>query len=615
MILSELPGDVLGLIFSHRNSSFLSLDLWKCGNIILNSKLAASITEIEMADICGINSPPLFLAHLRRLRSVRLSGNILDFPYGAKPFEEWSKSIHTLRLKGSMVANAIHSYATLLDGSVVKIEESAQLGTIFPLLTTLEINDPHVRYKNELISRTRSWPPTLTTLVLNFVGLEKKDLPFMATLPRSLTRLDATLKLEIPNSEWTRFHDDWRDAPPHLEYIHHLELRSEHKSWEWIPKSITIGTVVINSKWTPKMASSLVATVENLVLRHIGSDKSRKMSELRTILPLGLKSLEMQNDFVPVLPDSLTALHWHLYQAPINLLATLDSLYTNPVNSAPFWPSNLTRLSFTGVMCHPKLIKILPSTLLYLKIPIQGRLSEKITLDAAHFPPNLTTAQFAFFDTEDLSLIGTLPSSMSSIALYPALQNRIELSVESLSTLDSPSLTTMELVTSVKCDPFIFPSCLTKLDIVAMQLSWFKTLPQTLVHFCSDWLTESILVIRSKVFESLPRGLETFKIKEGPDPNLQKFTSSSFSSLPSLRVLDVFHIGTFPSATLRSFPKRMRELCIHLEKVEKKDLPFIPPYLGKFEICESFDPSIEFEDIEATRKAWPPQTDMPVILY
>lgn len=616
MILSALPGDVLGLIFSRLDTSFLLLDLWLCGDTLLNSKLASNVTAIEMVSAGSSAEPPQFLAHLRRLRELELSASFLYFPKESECVERWSKSIHTLRLKGSSSYKAFLPQASMLAGAHPNF--FIDLASLFPLLTTLELHDPSYMNSCKITSKLSFLPPTLTTLMMDCITVTSDDLPFMAALPRTLIRLDVRLMLNCFQS-MERFEDDWSNAPPHLEYIHHLHCQGVPTTLRWIPASMRIGLLggTTQFAWNSAMASSLVAQVDELRLDSVGAHLD--LGPRDAMLPRTLKSLAWNSVAPPAFPDSLTSLTWNTVHSTDNLNVPLNALYADRSLAGSFWPSKLTHLTLRDYKIPSKMLEILPRTLLYIDIFIQDQQGEMVTLNAATFPPNLTSAHLCFVNAHMVSFAGQLPISMTSLDLGPVFNHAIKLDAEPLAILNTSSLTTLEVFLSLDSDYFPFPPHLTKLNIDGMRPSWLKALPRTLTFLQSTCLFESESNEsneRSDDFEHLPPRLETLMINEGANTFERKFTAASFSSVPSLRVLNILGLGTFPSATLRSLPRRMRELYIRLEKIEVKDLPFIPSNLANFQVCELGEDTAEYEDLQATYDAWPAAalTDMPFSL-
>ena len=48
--LADLSADVIAQILDYADTSYLVIDLWKCGNAILNTKLAQSVATVSLKD-------------------------------------------------------------------------------------------------------------------------------------------------------------------------------------------------------------------------------------------------------------------------------------------------------------------------------------------------------------------------------------------------------------------------------------------------------------------------------------------------------------------------------------------------------------------------------------
>lgn len=230
--LVHLPPEILSHIVSFSSSSFIILKLWKSGDALIRSKLAAGAQHVYFKDSSSFCFPmPVLITELRTIRSLRLHfakkvvsessqwlSLLLPLPATLETLELLvsNKSV-PLPLEACVPASALlppthdSSMPSTTSGSGPLIN----LARRFPRLTRLVI--PHE-------TALECFPATLTFLGSSRSKIDCTKSPIYASrLPPSLTELNLVIEYkDFALEHLALIADDWQRAPPHLTRMSYL---------------------------------------------------------------------------------------------------------------------------------------------------------------------------------------------------------------------------------------------------------------------------------------------------------------------------------------------------------------------------------------------------------
>ena len=399
MNLSFFPSEIFGLILGFSDSSYLVINLWKCGCTVLNAKLAQIITEVDV----GVSDPsstifyPRMLISCRNLRKLFFTTIHSDTSNTIK----WSnellllpKTLEDLRFAPSQDAIYFVNYApSSTPSSPVPIITNYPRGpsmlidfeTLFPRLIRLEVQS----FPTEGLS---ALPPTLKVLGSSVPLQPTREGLFCSLLPPSFETLHATLYCIFAIR-------DWDMAPPHWSHVDIARLDDDLDSdLSFLPRSIKTGNWSCFHSWDATKALTAPPHLEQLDINgmDLGSftEKNLKWS---SSLPQSLKTLSLRTwglsfaQNVPWLPRSLTSIttfgadegDWHA-------LVVARIFVDDASFHARFWPPGLVSLSLAASWLSPGELELLPRTLTELSLNIRAsRGPELPKIDAKNFAPSL----------------------------------------------------------------------------------------------------------------------------------------------------------------------------------------------------------------------------------
>lgn len=575
MILSHLPAVLLGSILGESGSSYLILDLWKCGDKLLNAKLASSVTHIELErHPAYFGNYPRILSEFRSLRYLSLKSthdlmkNVMDWQLEVSKL---SDRIETLRIESPDASCVFLNFAPdWTQDSSSLIETSYKRGksslidfeSKFPRLHTLHLEDGG----DYFIHGLAALPPSLTILSTLKITISVGEPTIIDQLPPSLLKLDADIEIESGALQGV-YLDAWSRAPPHLESIRSINWYDDIETFEWMPRSLTEchiprGVIIAPTPTLPPLLNSI-----NLISFNASSSELSN-TPWPSMLPSNLTRLTLapQNDEIQLtldanlhlLPKTLTALIIPHLVFGTSLISWSEIRRESIAPGAEnIWPPRLEELRLGGHTVRFKDVSLLPSTLKSLDIAL-GEYHGATT----HYTRSQFESDF-------------LPSNL----IYLKLTMRWNRAV-----LDSPNA------------PIILPSTITNLEIEEWHINWFMTIPRATSSLLIRRLHgahRSSLTEENDIFKDLPSGLKSLAIErlDGPMAELlfgeAAFYAQSFSSLPNLEELRVVSIGSFPAKVLRNLPRGMMALQIELQDLNEEDAPFIPPRLTTFMLLGS----------------------------
>ena len=430
--LISLSAEVIGHLLSSSSHSHLVIPLWKCGDTLLNKKIASHVTNVDLKDRnwSSTSRYPKLLSSLRCLRSLSIDrgSSPLMTPYNAFS-EEIRKLPSTLTNLAISCFGAQKAFFNYDETGQHRLQTTYALGdsnlfdmtTTFPSLLSLKISGGD--HNTSLSAYDFSGlPASLTKLYVSYYDAIHP--PMLHCLPRSLQVLEMGLTVLNPNIT-----DDYRrdlaNLPPNLLQIGSLKeniLMTDPLELEVLPKSLTKMKVDWRFlPWSLSLSDHLPPAIRKLKILKVDlptfSDinihwAARLPSQL-TALSISTE-LALTAELAQLLPSTLTSLHGSL---------TLDSTsFKMGPDDRDFdwrqqidclWPPRLSHLGLHLDFDSSEWENMLPRTLTSLKVVDPSRLPRKFSLE------RLTSlASFAMGCIQRTCLVfidGTVPKSLTKL--------------------------------------------------------------------------------------------------------------------------------------------------------------------------------------------------------
>ena len=568
------------------------INLWKCGDLLLNSKIASGVSRVDLrADKLRRSSYPLLVSNLHGLRnlSIESSESIFeDVNQCSRELKKLPQGLKTLKF----LAPGLEPF--------VSADSEVSLRDHVPFLTDFEMTI----HSGTVNLDAGLFPPNLTRFGIPSVTLD--GTPFFAKLPRSLLTLDTLVR--IPWGIATdAILEDLALAPPHLETISDVRTRgspTDAADWSWLPRSLTKCNLICQD-WDPLQARTLPPNLKRLLFSRldIKEFETKGISVIGT-LPRSLEELDIST---PRLMDCLPEASSLLDVDQQELISRAEAI--QPRIHA-LWPSTLTTFSINSHCFNTSDLILLPRTLTSFSLsslfddrdddPVV--VQEDVQLD--RLPPGLTAlcVDFGYLHKE-FKLIGPLPEGLITLTI----QGR---SLEA-SSLPS-SLTSLEM-RMIDYDAAIgpqtplvsaFPPSLTTLRLPYWRSDLLKLIPKAVTFLGIDELMLHGTEINCYHIPDVPRNLQTFYAGIALASDLEtevQLPPLSFADLPHLTTLEVTGTFCISSECLKTLPRRLESLNLPLNPFRIEDAQFIPPRLI------NFFPSISITDdiIPTLASYWP----------
>lgn len=399
---SELPSDILTEVLTGKHVSYVVIALWKCGDQVLNRKLAKCVTYIDLKDrrLSSTSRYPKLLSQLPNLRYLSLDRG--EWPLNGQPWElaaelrllEGSK-LETLRLIEAESVKALHDYSAPDSPSTPPQPIHTQyknghsrfldFQTAFPKLTALKIG-PKSFDEFFVWNDFSGLPSNLTWLSTGHCvyrdGVDTHRV--MSMLPRSLVTWKLTAKYYGTLSPDASF---WADPPPNLTVLGTIlcSLRAEHHNFGFLPRTLTtlgvrpashgsfleqfstlppyVETLNGSISWIPIDISLTKSTTD---FRAWGALKHLKKLSLRFS---GSSALDFPQ-FIPSLPETVQSIVLdRTLQSPEwdEMITTFPSF-----DNRRFWPSSLKTLCCCNITLPKRALELLPPSLTSAQINLAG---------------------------------------------------------------------------------------------------------------------------------------------------------------------------------------------------------------------------------------------------
>lgn len=594
--LAAFPSELLGFILSFSSSSYMVLRLWKCGDSLLNSRLARGVTDVEItaSDLVSNNLPSLLFS-LKSMRHLRVRSNYVLLSSKEQWYSALKQLPSTLETLRFGIATADGHYIpfrrlgfALPETSVTQFD----LGALFPGLLDVSLYDGYTLPSTQF----SELPSTLTRLHVWYSLIASKSL-FVKNLPRTLTELDAHVVVSnMTSAQEAAFRQDWLLVPPQLILLDRMDLSDSKIGSDWIPRGLRIRKLHIGE--SPAIAN-LPPKVDALQIHQWMDYKTLSTepsaSDWPSLLPRELKALILSckssssstlfASNLALLPRTLTKLDLKKNRRVdwSNLGDAVKDDTPQSIDLTSLWPPALTSLRLELPSCQSEVLGLLPRNLRELKVLIRDDgLSEKcLRLPVLALPPMLTSLQLdAKVAGVGFCLEGELPTSL--ITLKARNRRHTDFSGHSFEALPTglKDLFWQNSPASFADRLWSLPPTLTRLDTSYWPIDRLGALPRTLTHFSSCVGSSSLTPLEAEnVFVELPPALVFLDLSQSGDPSQVLFSSLSFSRLLVLESLLISNnLGLFPACTLRHLSPCIQTLHLPLSS---SDIDYLPPTLKR----------------------------------
>lgn len=550
--LANLPNEILALIFNNPASSHLIITLWKCGCLLLNQKLARSISEVTLVDtkVTSSSSYPKLLSKLPNLRSLDIDRGI-GFITGssASLFNELRQLPRELEKLSLFSKDAPGTYLPICDDETLAYDWAE----ILPELRHLKIDS----YDFKRSSIMPGLPPKLKTFSTLWFYVAN---PTENEYPQSLESLEESV-----------LHS----------YLHEGHPRRPRKR-----DSLSLFTLDTDV--------ALPAALRNLIICTVQDDDSgvpEYEAEWVNCLPSSLETLTLENtgffdpDALRRLPRTLKCLKDRI-GIPWEKLEEHERL-RGLNNVRLLWPPALTDLDTFNVCASAEQLRLLPTTLTSLSLYVK----ESIDLQALETIPCLTSLKLhgPGYDSNPIQF-HHWPSSLTS--LHIELESASMESDKWLQTHLPPTLQTLiyllgeDEADSTFPDP-ILPAGLTYLEIKLCDARWLSRLPSTLRTLVIDTITFKQW---PTYLPPLPSGLEAFHIRSVWWDDYVDLPRDCFSHLHNLHTL---HLSPqYLGSQALDLPSSITDLQVNL-MVKMDDFEAHLPPLTKRLHLDLFQPEFQ----------------------
>lgn len=616
MHLANFPAELLGMCLHFADVSHIAIRLWKCGDTLLNAKLAQGLAEATWRCRDGFElEVPRMLLHLRNLRSLSLQSSkvlVKDASNWPSILNGLSKALESLSITSNDVNLVFLNYApdwTTHEPTFITTEfkrgasRLVDIGLKFPALQTLNLSCSSSAARIQPEELLPALPSTLTSLKASTTPPRSSDWPFMALLPKSLTSMDLDLMLHFQTHQ-AEIIADWAEAPPQLRSIATVYWRHPPSHLDWLPRSLTHADLGSSPVYSSSLQSLPRGLVHDLRLE-IGHKEGEEdptphwASTLPALQSLVAGSqIPFTPDVIAALPRSLTSLdvwrtadfNWLQFARSYTLAKQQGTLPSSLTDS--IWPPGLTHLRFEMFVNNDESFEAIPRTLTSLELGIHLQMVPEVHME--EMPPLLQKLIVRIYNYSDkpATFVGDFSPNLKEVRVHSgsgqfncqSLLEKLPESVTSIGLSDDNYHSLLEPSYFKKVAPWKFPSQLRSLELRDFHANWFNALPRTLTDLSIYELFFVNLKHPTDPLAGLPSTLTSLTIHNchhhSTSPQLSE---TSFSSLTHLTVLNTYDVFGLPSAFLRHLPRSIKSLDVILSPIDYEDLAFLPPSLF---VCE-----------------------------
>ena len=315
--LGALPPFVLDQIIGTRDTSYVVIKLWLCGNRKLHTKLSEGLTVLELkGHPHGTFCFPKLIKHLRSLRRFAISG-------GGSLIHDGDS--HTSLIKslpptlGLLNITAEKDWTKLIwnHGMVTQYprgpSETIDLETLFPRLHTLKMSGDETQFITSDVFP--ALPSSLVSLHAQ-IRLSSSDTVLMSALPPKLRKITMpitwTFEYTDNDASFESLRRNFSSAPPSLQIMNFApkglswatQRRIDTGSYEFLlPNSLLAVDDWSRTSpfWCPSLARSMPSMLQSLTLCNINTSSFRDTNWIAD-LPRTLTNLIVQPDSISILP-------------------------------------------------------------------------------------------------------------------------------------------------------------------------------------------------------------------------------------------------------------------------------------------------------------------------
>lgn len=593
--LASLPGDVLAFILHQGGISSAVIALWKTGNPLLQTKLAKSITRVDLNDNSWHSTSrwPKCLTMLRNLQHLSINrqyGYLMSSAaHLSAEIRRLSPTLRSLSLESADSPGAFFNYA--LDGSIITTGYTKGYSRLFDVQAAFPVLDTlYVRHVERLDFSSVSipaedfpgLPDTLTSL---FMPYHETIDP--SHLPRALLSLDSNYLFlaSVPQSSSIEASADSTNPslalisslPPTLTSIKRIQGLSSAEQLLALPRSLLSLDLAVS--WSLTTCRSVPTSIHALSLQSLAIESFPHgcwAPELpRTLTSLTLRSsLTLHPRDIMALPCTLTKLKGDLAVdwAACEALERAEERIS--------WPPHLTTLDLEDPVL-PESARFLPPTLTKM------RPSHWQTEQAPFEPRGLNSASFPNLKSLRFSLgalvLESLPKALTSLEILsaaevaPSVLLHLPATITRLRLMFDPSISYYE---GIQCS---LPLGLHTAHFSHWHFSWLDRLPFGLdelrIHRLLGFPGETASTL--DFTKDLPTTLRHLMLKV-PSTSLV-LSGRIFSSLIHLEFLEI--IGPILASFVMSHLScKLWYLQATFESLEEEDCVYLPPNLQNFDV-------------------------------
>lgn len=626
IVVNNFPEEILAQIVSGSNS-FLVVSLWKCGDKLLNHKLANCVREVKLCDETPYTTSrwPRCLSHLSKLASLSIKVRTSAYLAGSassllQELKTLSPSLESLELCCAEVASS-HQHVDSKPGDSYLSEKSSSDDMIasetrpFQALRTFQLACDRVELAELPPAMVSAFSWNLRELVTPHVTGATAD-PTLSFLPRTLEILRSSLQIVDHAGSDLLF----SQIPPNLTLITRIDFSGLPGGLAKLPHRVKLEELEsLYLPWTYEASLACPPSVESLYFGELHSEtfsvhNTTWMAQLpRNLTKLGFaEGVVLSSACLAELPKTIAHIH--------GLVKLPDADAPNAIQETFETPHLTVFKSFVNMPLE--IFQWLPTSLQVLNIQVRNAQAAK---PLSAFPPTLTSLLIKCYERGPLNLVAPLPETLTSLNLLT-----LELTLDRLkflpSSLEALSFAWSSGTTNAtpKDDLFERFTKLKVLEVNVWSMKRFDELPRQLKVLHILRMSDYPLIDAEKnrdYFETLPSGLETLKLVYAEQRMPINFSGRSFSTLPNLRRL-IFKSrafrgvstnavpteSSFESSVLRSLSRRLVKLHLRLATIETADLHFLPPRLQKAILSVASEASVVMNVVENEEglKLWPP---------
>ena len=356
---ADLSSDVIAQILDYGDTSYLVIDLWKCGNARLNTKLAQSVTTVSLKDRHWTSTSrwPKCLSELRNLRSLtidRYQGYVMGSASAlSRELKTLAPTLRHLSLHCREATTALYNYG---DDDSIMVSQYPRgqsrlfdIGAYFPALEVLDLASSGETLTGFDGLESAGLPDSLRELIAPWQHYYEGS---YALLPRGLVKFKFHTSREVI--------PDLSELPRSLEELGHVSLITSAQQIAALPRTLILSSLLISS-WNYEFSLAMPPLLQSFEVDNIDVDSFvAHGTNWASALPRSLTQLDgafstpMDEVLISSLPRTL------LY-----LGGDLTFPVTDPKDDGVKvnWPPNFSAFKSDAVLVSLQNFRFMPSSL------------------------------------------------------------------------------------------------------------------------------------------------------------------------------------------------------------------------------------------------------------